>query len=343
MTWATSSRRPGLTPQHRGPLLAIALLPAVGALLLGGGNAGGHKQPIDEESSGWPSGLSLFPENGVPQPQWQGLAENSDWATANRRWRHGLRDRSEAWAANLDDVLADDKDGAGGDTILARNFSDIKQPFDGEFWTAVCNGTNRTIVRALKGQPANPLHGWNVKANTTCSDKDMLDGNFTDEEDAEMNCGHDCASVVDVGCERKEFRLCKLGSMDEVSQNGACLRMRVPDHRPPDSKPSKPMEKEFWKAFCNKAGAAFRLIFRDRLCSSGKALEGAWSEGACAELAAKDAACSQIFDFEAADPPVCRCLPTGTECNAPAEHVLVKHDRNVFIRVTVPAAIPSAE
>lgn len=175
--------------------------------------------------------------------------------------------------------------------------------------TNVTNVTNASsVVKKL------PLDGWRVEKNTTCGGEPAADSTFSDESEAETACGTTCASIADVGCERRQFRICKVGAMDEPSSEGTCLRRRLPLQRAPSGKPRPPREPKFWKEFCERGAVYFRMLFPKRLCLTGLVLPGAYTEAGCAELASENEFCSDVFDLKEGPPAVCRCVPKGKKC-----------------------------
>jgi len=287
------------------------------------------------EGDATPLGLSIVVPDPMPQPEWSGEQfATSAWAGDAERWRERQMAPSDDWSKGLDSVFTDDGGSPGGDTTLHKPWTEFKGPHDGSYWEMVCNGSNSTIVQALKGPQPPPMHDWHVKHNVTCGASHQMPGEYATGEEAVGACGNECASVADVGCTGTRFVRCKLGSIDvDDLTNGTCLRLRMPGHRPPEGKPSKPIYQDFWTRFCTQGGIAFRKLFRNRVCATGKVLPEAWSEGRCAELTAADAACSDIFDFDARvnSTPECRCVPLGTACDAAAP-TTVDESKNVFIR-----------
>mmetsp|Transcript_26487 Transcript_26487/g.81520 ORF Transcript_26487/g.81520 Transcript_26487/m.81520 type:complete len:338 (-) Transcript_26487:83-1096(-) len=295
--------------------LALALLGAArlarGGYLLRGRAAAGQ----------WPMSLSLTSPPPAPERPWRMRAEDDRWPRDQTRLRRRLHGRSQQFRDELRGGLGDDTP----DSWFYRNYSKHGSGgLDGSYWDTICDvianaskkdcGTNAS--NASNATASRPLDGWNVKNGTSCAEKDLLDAAPADEKEAEQACGGMCSSVLDVGCERKEFRLCKIGAREEPSPAGSCLRMRLPDHRPPEGKPRGPQELDFWRRLCSASTLNFRLVFTGRRCKFGKPLSGAYSEAACAELVDADPSCSAVFDFEEGPPPTCRCLPEGAECQA---------------------------
>jgi len=247
-----------------------------------------------------------------PQPQWRPDAEDPTWNRQQRKWRKPQKEGSVLWHKSVEKVFSDDKAGEdeATDSHFWKDLGGMTQD-NSEYWKSICDGA----IPKDTDKKESPFAGWEVKNDTTCDPKQMIEGEITDEMEAYKKCGADCASVVDMGCNRTKFRLCKLGSLD-VKASGTCLIPRFPNHRAPESKPAKPMETEFWKTFCAEGNAKFRRLFKGKLCAVGKALDVVYSEGGCADKAAADADCSDIFDFQEGTPPVCRCVAKGAECAA---------------------------
>merc|ERR1740117_2085066 len=141
-----------------------------------------------------------------------------------------------------------------------------------------------------------PLDDYKGLNGSGCALADQLPGDeITSEAKAFMECGGKCSAVMDVGCERKYFRLCKVGAPYIKEENATdCLRMRVPDHAAPAGGARPPIELKFWKTFCESrtADIKFRPLFKGRLCASGKVIADAFTEPLCAEKAAADASCA---------------------------------------------------
>jgi len=200
------------------------------------------------------------------------------------------------------------------------------------YWLAVCRGEtwaasnssnasnasnleNASNASNASSEPKKlPLDGWRVEKNRTCAGEPPADSIFANEFEAEHACGTDCASIADVGCERRQFRICKTGLMDEESSDGTCLRRRLPLQRSPSGKPRPPREPKFWKEFCERGAVYFRMLFPKRLCVRGMVLPGAYTEAGCAELASENPLCSDIFDLKEGPPSVCRCVLKGNQC-----------------------------
>lgn len=294
------------------------------------------RAPEDE----WPRELPLTTERPEPLPmrQFRNPAEKPGWNMEQHRWRRDWTDNVDRFSGTLKDLLVDDKTddkGSSDGPFWADVTSMGAVPDSGAFWASVCSGTHEFGQRR-KTVVKRPLDGWDIEANMTCDKSAVMEGEYASEKEAELNCGSSCASVIDVGCKRKRFRLCSMGGIEEASTDSTCLRRRFPEHRPPQGKPQAPIEDEFWKAFCTEAGVRFRELFDGRLCAAGKALEAARSEGRCAELAVADEKCSSVFDFKdatASAPPVCRCVPKGEKC-APPPTLAEGTSGGVYIIVT---------
>jgi len=304
----------------------------------------------------WPEILSFTTPLPLPRRQMRIAAERESWARAQTRWRHGQLARATAHARSVDKLFSDYVSSVDTDDSYWADVTTLLAPGASEndaFWEAVCNTTlssvenanlGSTIVNDIDNATASgtdnvtierPFDDWVVAENTTCSDEDMLAGEFTDETSAYEGCGVECASIVDIGCTRTTFKLCKIGALETPSANSStCLRRRLPDHRPPDGKPQPPQEHAVWRAFCTQAGVRYRLLWAKRLCTVGLELVGAHSEGRCAELAAVNPSCSDVFDYQEATPPACRCVQVGTTCQAQAT-ADSELEANVFIRVHV--------
>lgn len=283
----------------------------------------------------WPTTLNMGPPPlPLPTRQWRLPAEAADWLTEQSKWRRAERARSWAHGRDVRQKFVDEDEGA-----LWMNISDLRGKYDRDeaFWEAVCKATNGTNYTA--NLSATPLDGWDVFANSTCGDDDLLEGTFTAERAAYESCGAECASVVDLGCERQNFRLCKLGGLNVASANGTCIRNRYPDHRTFEGKPQLPQEHEMWSAFCAGGDVKFRRLWPERRCLDSAAamvdLTGALSDLMCAELTAGNALCSDVFDFTEGSPLVCRCVPKGSTCQAVAavDASGAELFANVFIRV----------
>lgn len=307
--------------------IAVLLLPLLAGALL--------RLRDDPASAQWPARLSLTTGPPSPKRDWKLQAEVPGWPQARSRFRRMHEQRSVNYERLLRNLMSEDNKGniTGQDTFLwkeARKFPREQEvdAADESFWYAVCRpeivgGANAS----LGGNASNssdgsgraqklPLDGWTVSANTSCSPKDWLDGDFDNEQAAKNACSSLCASIQDVGCERANFRLCKVGAHDRDSADGTCLRRRMPKQRAPEGKPRPPREVKFWKEFCSRGAVYFRLLFPERRCASGKVLEGAYTEPACAEKASSDPACGDIFDLQEGPPAMCRCVPKGEDCQA---------------------------
>lgn len=254
----------------------------------------------------------------APRRQWRLPAESASWAPEQHARRRGLLGRARAFARHLTETFADDAGSLDGDSPLWADLSDFPVPEADAFWEALCNGTKEAPTEVNnQGEDVRPLGGWRVAADTVCPDEDQLEGDFTDEALAEDHCGAACYAVLDIGCQRQRFRLCKLGAEELPASDGSCLR-HIPKNRPPrGSQPRPPQERDFWKAFCAEAEVDFRPLFPGRLCTAATPLPGADSEGRCAELTAATRTCSGIFDFQASS-LTCRCVPVGASCAAGA-------------------------
>lgn len=252
--------------------------------------------------------------------------------------------RALTYSDELEDALADDTL-HGNDTFFAKPLWPFepgpKEDTEAGYWLAVCRGpSNASTSNASTSNSSNlgnssnaslasnvsnasnavgklPLDGWKVEKNTTCgvSDVEAPSGEtFSDESEAENACGTTCASIADIGCERRQFKICKVGALDEPSEEGTCLRRRLPLQRAPSGKPRPPREPAFWKEFCGRGVLYFRMLFPKRLCMRGKVLPGAYTEAGCAELASEDPLCSDVFDLQEGPPAVCRCVLKGKKC-----------------------------
>jgi len=278
-------------------------------------------------------GLTTSPP--LPTRQWVPASESKAWPVQQRDWRRRILKRSADFKGELKGAVD-----SVPDDFLWRNFSSWEpRDIPNEFWESLCNSSHSTNHSLEAWQDVNSsfrsLDGWAVRNGTACREEDQLgEETFTDETKAAEACGGICGSLHDVGCRRKKFRLCKLGAGGIPSSAGSCLRLRVPGVAPVGGSPSGPQEAEFWKELCSQPAVRFRLLFPRRLCTSAKLLPLSHSEGACAERAAADPGCAELFDYEvkAGSPPICRCVPLGTECAAPLPTAAPGSERNVFLR-----------
>lgn len=275
----------------------------------------------------WPHSLSLTTPQPNPVRQYKLPAESRvEWYLKHRADRDRLIAPTEAQAKVLEDALNEDP---------AAEFEDPSV-----FWSSVCNGTDES---KFEPDPF-PLTDWRVANGTECEAGDYYGEElYTSELEAFQNCDAMCGAIMDVGCIRTRFRLCKVGARhSEDGHQGSCLRLRVPDHEPPRGHSRPKFGEEFWKQFCDNeaaVGSRFRVLFADRLCSQGKVLDGGGGDSLprapfeCAELAKADAACSEIFDMQEGENPVCRCLEKNTQCGAPVPtgNETIDLYRNVFM------------
>lgn len=273
--------------------------------------AGAAPGDVMVPSGHWPLTLKGDQKTWHPQPQWQLASEDSHWNQEQREWRKPQYDGSVVWGEGVGQAFEDNivAGNVTTDTYYWTHHNNSDDPHDA-YWKELCQGamTNET-------KQESPFKGWKVKNDTSCDPKMMIDGEITDEMEAYKKCGQDCSSIVDMSCNRTKFKLCKMGAV-MVEASGTCLLPRFPEHRAPDNKPTKPVEKEFWKSFCAKSSAKFRVLFRGKLCEAGKTLDKVYAEGGCADAAVKDTECSDVFDFQEGAPPVCRCVEKGKVCKA---------------------------
>lgn len=200
---------------------------------------------------------------------------------------------------------------------------------------AVCTASQQ-LCFASTGlcKAISPLDKYRVLTKTSCPAGDRLDTPVIRTElEAYLACDGDCSAIVDVGCLRTSFQLCKLGAVQEEDAS-SCLRLRVPDHAPPESEPRPPLEQEFWKAFCAQTQAHnFRLLFKGRTCGGSPLdLGDSWTPDRCSELSALNPECGEVFDFTKGRPNVCRCVRKGQECAAAPPTGRLDQVKNVFLR-----------
>eukprot|EP00929_Paragymnodinium_shiwhaense_P009027 TRINITY_DN113045_c0_g1_i1.p1 TRINITY_DN113045_c0_g1~~TRINITY_DN113045_c0_g1_i1.p1 ORF type:complete len:378 (+),score=75.09 TRINITY_DN113045_c0_g1_i1:157-1290(+) len=204
---------------------------------------------------------------------------------------------------------------------------------------AICNSTNELcfkdsgVCKAIQ-----PLDDYEVVKQKTCAVTDILEGPVIGTElEAYLACDGDCSAVLDVGCQRTSFRLCKMGAVPEDSESSTCLRLRVPGHAPPTATPRGPLYKKFWKRFCNlDMTHAFRLLFEGRLCDGETiSLGDTWTVARCSEEAGTNPECGDVFDFTKAPkgkPSECRCVKKDEDCAAKAPTGPLAENKNVFLR-----------
>mmetsp|Transcript_112455 Transcript_112455/g.223468 ORF Transcript_112455/g.223468 Transcript_112455/m.223468 type:complete len:360 (+) Transcript_112455:52-1131(+) len=292
---------------------------------------------LRRKASQWPTSLDLSPPPPEPKRQWRLPAEIPGWPQARSRFRRRHMRRALKYSKDLKDIMVDDMLFGDNDSFSAhplRPFAPgLVKDTEAGYWLAVCRGdsgiatsnstnlgnasnasnSSNTSSNASSVAKKLPLDGWTVDKNISCGGEPE-DTMFTDESQAESACGTMCASVADIGCERRQFRICKVGARDEPSSNGTCLRRRLPMQRAPSGKPRPPREPKFWKEFCERGTVYFRMLFSERLCVRGMVLPGAYTEAGCAELASENPLCSDIFDIKEGPPAVCRCVLKGKQC-----------------------------
>jgi len=201
---------------------------------------------------------------------------------------------------------------------------------------AVCTASEELCFAGDgKCKAVRPLDAYDVLSNKTCSDGNLLDvPTIQSEQEAYLACDGTCSAIVDVGCQRSSFRLCKMGAAHDDSSD-SCLRMRVPGNAPPDSVPRPPLHGKFWKKFCTQNQThSFRLLFKGRLCGGPVVdLGDSWTPDRCSELAGANPTCGEVFDFTKGQPSVCRCVRAGQDCAAPApKGPKTEENKNVFLR-----------
>jgi len=295
----------------------------------------------------WPLIVGLTTAPPLPPRPSHPPAEDPEWPREQYRLRKRRLARTTAHEDALDGVLADDSP----DTIAWESNATAFEPLDGggesSIWSAICNSTsNPGLVEGSNAtEGANSSNGtnssigansstgaisaqelpesWPLVEETFCALQDVLEGNFSDLSAAMQACGKNCSAVQDVGCEGREFRLCRIGASESPSKTGTCLRKRAR---------RGPKEEKFWREFCARHVVHFRLLFPGRRCAEGKVLQGAFTEIACAEAAKADPGCSKFFDVRMAAPPPepraaeCRCLPKDAQCSAAEDPT-----RDVFV------------
>lgn len=319
----------------------IALAPKPPAQLLPGKpcpweQEGAPVQRSTPSPENFPDSLHKEPAKPpVPKRRAKSDAEDEGWQDVQRKWRRRHLRGSESFNESLHDFTRDGQKPEEKGDVLWKPVDDFRPPSQKDFWERLCNGTNTSMPSVANSSNASthPAETWKIKENATCARGDLIGDEYDSEAEAVANCGISCAALVDDGCQRKKFRLCKLGAMHEESHSGSCLRLRVPGHAPPEAAARKPLEAKFWKAFCGRQANLFRVLFKSRLCVTGKVLsDEAPTEAYCADLTAADASCSKIFDF-AEDTSQCRCVEKEASCNAGlAETSDGAEKRNVYIR-----------
>merc|ERR1719183_345604 len=100
------------------------------------------------------------------------------------------------------------------------------------------------------------------------------------------------------------MRLCAIGSRRKEATGeatGSCVVNKPADFVGAEGQPRPPVNLGFWAKFCEyrKEGRKIRVMFEGKNCveSSVKALAEAATPVECATAAAKDEACSKVFDF----------------------------------------------
>eukprot|EP00929_Paragymnodinium_shiwhaense_P108690 TRINITY_DN75014_c0_g1_i1.p1 TRINITY_DN75014_c0_g1~~TRINITY_DN75014_c0_g1_i1.p1 ORF type:complete len:488 (-),score=76.41 TRINITY_DN75014_c0_g1_i1:338-1801(-) len=248
-----------------------------------------------------------------------------------------LETADEALAKEKAKALCSSTDGSGTSAAYPCFCGRTRGPVCARF--EIC-----TVSEADSGESTcalrRPLDHYEVSLNTTCPKGQLVHaGKMIESElDAYELCGAGCSAVVDVGCERKKFRLCKMGAMVEEDKAPPpdCLRKRVPNHPPPTGVSRPPLHLDLWKEFCARKvekQIAFRLLFSRRLCASGKEIGDAHTEALCAEKTKADSECSQVFDFQSSKgaPNVCRCVKKSEQCNAAAPDGPGVEGQNVWL------------
>lgn len=283
--------------------------------------------------------------NVAANPSSASAASSKDAAlTAESTARVGHTTKAEALAA-ADKALKEAKaqklctiaDGSATSALYPCFCGPTRGPTckQNEFCTMTANSIDSKCALPL------PLDPYDVNEKTTCASGDLMkDGKkFTSELDAYEQCGAGCSGVLDVGCMRKEFKLCKMGSVYEDDRKASvpdCIRQRVPNHPPPTGKARPPVHLSFWKTFCGRSvdqQNRYRILFSRRLCAAGKEIADAWTENKCAELVKADADCSEVFDYQYVKdaPNVCRCVKKNEQCNAAVPTGAGLGGQNVFI------------
>lgn len=110
-------------------------------------------------------------------------------------------------------------------------------------------------------------------------------------------------------------------NVTEITANATLAKKTAAPKQPkvPKELPRKPVESDFWRSFCEyrKKGKLLRIMFEGNNCvaSSVKDLGTAANPVECADLVAKDAGCTDVFDFRFGPPTSCRCLKKGEDCS----------------------------
>lgn len=270
--------------------------------------------PAAVDDDVWPMADERQP---FPDAQFRQPASDHSWPRARSKWRKSMRASTESLARGLDAI---DGDNGPPDTYLWRNRSEFAPKGNASmFWTELCKGANESLHRQGNASEAGrPLDDWAVQNNTQCAVSERFGMEHTNEEEALEECGGRCGAVIDVGCNRSSFRLCSVGAAPGPAVNMSdCLRTRPANYVPASAQPRGPQDLEFWDRFCNEAPSVpFHVVFPGRLCLAGKVLgDDVPTDGACAELTAADAECSDVFDYVEGPPAVCRCALTHGDCD----------------------------
>lgn len=272
-----------------------------------------HRAANESADDIWPMADERPP---FPDAQFRQPASDHAWPRSRSKWRKSMRASTDSLARGLDAIHGDN---GPPDTYLWKNRSEFAPKGNlSMFWSELCKGANESLHRANSSEAHRPLDGWAVENNSQCAVSERFGGEYADEEEALAECGGRCGAVLDVGCNRSSFRLCNVGSAPGPAVNMSdCLRMRPADYVPAAAQPRGPQDLEFWDQFCNEAPSVpFHVVFPGRLCLAGKVLgDDVPTDGACAELAAADAECSDVFDFVEGPPAVCRCALANEACD----------------------------
>jgi len=252
---------------------------------------------------------------------------SADWPRQRSKWRKRLLSSSEGHAAELKKLARDDEE---GDSFLWGNLSEFAADDTSKYWDDLCNGTNLSKNNTLPGDIATSklnvsvvLSSWKLQNNSTCSE---FAGTavFTDALEAFKECGAPCDGLsftqLNASTPSGEIRLCAVGGFrKQVNSSLNFVYNKPADFVSPKGQPRPPMELGFWRDFCTyrAKGRKLRIMFEGQNCADNvvKALTAVSNPVECSEAAAKDADCSNVFDFRFGPPTLCRCLKKDTLCS----------------------------
>lgn len=210
--------------------------------------------------------------------------------------RRRMLARSEKYSERLDGLAADD---GPPDTILWRNADTFKpSPVNRVFWTKLCEAPSEFPACKPTCLKNDGVDGSCPPGSTACR---QVIGRVYRVAGACYKAANDCRGCL-------EGQLASLGGSP-----------KYPKDLPPVSCPMK-TQSSLFKHVCANQPPVFQVRFAAALCAEErKVLEAKppiETASECADVAAADAECSNVFDFVAKPKPACACVKKDKICKA---------------------------